>query len=172
MPERWRIGARGPPPGRIRPDALFAIDVPIVIDLHHTMENTNIMKGTSKSAALTFENPFVAAAFRVSMILAIVAVSMVLTPHFSLAAPILDPGNPFADSGAQSTAVEVLKSMRFWVWISAGIGFCIYLVAYFAQGIVPSFFQQFRDYLRNGAILMAFFGVVIQFIISQAQTAN
>jgi hypothetical protein len=58
--------------------------------------------------------------------------------------------------------------MRFWVWIAAGLGFCTYLLAYFAQGIVPSFFQQYRDYLRNGALLMVAFGVVIQFIITQA----
>jgi hypothetical protein len=79
-----------------------------------------------------------------------------------------DGGNPFADATARSGATAILTSMRFWVWIAAGLGFCTYLLAYFAQGIVPSFFQQYRDYLRNGALLMVAFGVVIQFIIGQA----
>ncbi len=114
-----------------------------------------------------FENPRFALAFRIGVVVLLAgALTLLSNPQFAFAQ---DGGsNPFADAGARSTAVEVLKSTRFWVWIAAGLGFVSYLLAYFAQGIVPSFFQQYRDYLRNGALLMVAFGVVIQFIIAQA----
>ena len=125
------------------------------------------MNTAAASVSRAFANPRFALAFRVCLVvLAVGALALVNSPHVAFAQE--GGGNPFADAGARNTAVEVLKSTRFWVWIAAGLGFVSYLLAYFAQGIVPSFFQQYRDYLRNGALLMVAFGVVIQFIISQA----
>jgi hypothetical protein len=128
------------------------------------------MKSVTTSINNAFANPWVALTARLCLIAVIAGAMLLLTPHFALAQQGGggSGSNPFADSGARSTALDVLQSLRFWVWIAAGVGFCSYLLAYFAQGIVPSFFQQYRDYLRNGALLMVAFGVVIQFIVSQA----
>ena len=125
------------------------------------------MNTVAQSVSRAFENPRVALAFRIGVVMLLAGVlTLISNPHFAFAQ---DGGsNPFADSTARSGATAILTSMRFWVWIAAGLGFCTYLLAYFAQGIVPSFFQQYRDYLRNGALLMVAFGVVIQFIITQA----
>jgi hypothetical protein len=126
------------------------------------------MNTVAQSVTRAFENPRFALAFRICVVMLLAGVlTLVSNPAFAFAQEG-GGNNPFADAGARSTAVSVLTSMRFWVWIAAGLGFCSYLLAYFAQGIVPSFFQQYRDYLRNGALLMVAFGVVIQFIISQA----
>ena len=124
------------------------------------------MNTVAHTITKAFDNARFALAFRICVIVLLAGVlTLVSNPAFAFAQ---EGTNPFADAGARSTAVSVLTSMRFWVWIAAGLGFCSYLLAYFAQGIVPSFFQQYRDYLRNGALLMVAFGVVIQFIISQA----
>jgi len=104
------------------------------------------MNTVAQTVTKAFENERFALAFRICVVVLLAGVlTLVSSPAFAF-----------------------LTSMRFWVWIAAGLGFCSYLLAYFAQGIVPSFFQQYRDYLRNGALLMVAFGVVIQFIISQA----
>ena len=125
------------------------------------------MNTVAQTVTKAFENPRFALAFRICVVVLLAGVlTLVSNPAFAFAQE--GGSNPFADAGARSTAVSVLTSLRFWVWIAAGLGFCSYLLAYFAQGIVPSFFQQYRDYLRNGALLMVAFGVVIQFIISQA----
>jgi hypothetical protein len=126
------------------------------------------MNTAAQAVSRAFENPLVALAFRIGVVMLLAGVLTLSSSPYLAFAQDGDGGNPFADATARSGATAILTSMRFWVWIAAGLGFCTYLLAYFAQGIVPSFFQQYRDYLRNGALLMVAFGVVIQFIIGQA----
>ena len=125
----------------------------------------------SQSITRAFEDPRFALAFRVCIIVLLACMlTLISSPTFAFAQQGGGDGggNPFADAGARSTAVDFLRSLRFWVWIAGGFGFCLFAIAYFIQGIFPSFYQQFRDFLRYGAMLLVVFGFVLTFIISQA----
>lgn len=115
-------------------------------------------------------HPWFALALRLSLCIALVGALTLLLPGSALAQDGGGGGggNPFADQGTRSAALEFVKSLRFWVWISAGVGFFTFIVAYALQGIVPSFYQQFRDYLRMGVLILIGFGFFFQLIISQA----
>src|SRR5262249_54582568 len=84
------------------------------------------MKSVTTSINTAFATPGVALTARLCLIAVIAGAMLLLTPHFALAQQGGggSGSNPFADSGARSTALDVLQSLRFWVWIAAGVGFC------------------------------------------------
>lgn len=98
----------------------------------------------------------------------IMIMSMVVLAHPSFA----QDGNPFADSGAQSTAISVVKSLVFWSWIACGIGALVWVGAYWFQGIIPDVYNQMRGMLRNGILIMLLLNIIVSFILSQAEAAQ
>ncbi len=98
----------------------------------------------------------------------VMLLSMVFLPQLTFA----QDGNPFTNAEAQSGALGLIKSLVFWCWIACGIGVLLWVMAYFAQPILPQFYNQLRDYLRNGVLIMLLLNIVVSFILAQAEGAQ
>lgn len=103
-----------------------------------------------------------------TVLVVLLGIGLSLVPQLAFA----QGSNPFADAGAQSTAISVIQSLRFWVWIAAAVGGAIYAIAYFIQGLLPDFYNSVRGWIRNAVLIAVVFGVVMEFILAQATSAQ
>jgi len=98
-----------------------------------------------------------------ALLLALVALAL---PETTFAQ---DAGSTFDDLVADGTTY--VQAAVVIMWIVAALGFVLLVIAHFFQAVMPSWYNQFRDYARNGIVLLIFVNIVLTYISSQISTA-
>jgi multisubunit Na+/H+ antiporter MnhB subunit len=80
--------------------------------------------------------------------------------------------NPLTDTAAQDTALDGLRSLRFWLWVVTGVAVVVFVMSYVSQTWLPEWFQSHRMSIRVGALVVGAGLAAFNWIVGQAEAAR